>query len=331
MLGEHVDRARLGFGCVKLGSASAGGSWREQVRLVQHAIDRGVTTFDTADAYGNGLSETIIGRAVRGRRSQVEIATKVGYHFSERRLSAHTFARLGRPVLQRVRGLRSHAEPGAGGTAAAPGGAYTTQDLSPEYLRRAVDASLRRLGTDHIDVLQLHGPRMLVPAVADEMQRLKAAGKIRRFGVGAESLASAIEWLGVDGLDTVQVPFGVLDPQAATSVLPLAATRGVEVWARGVLGGGYLAMAVRGDPAIRTDEKWPLIRDLLDIAARHDVPVFKLAVDYVRSFPGVATLLVGIQSEAHLSDNLAIMNSPMVAEAAIADVVGLLAGSVGEP
>lgn len=329
MLGEHDDRARLGFGCVKLGSGSAGGSWRAQVRLVQHAIDRGVTTFDTADAYGNGLSETIVGRAVRGRRNQVEIATKVGYHFSERRLSAHTLARLGRPVLQRARSLRPGAAPGGGSTAS--GGAYSTQDLSPEYLRRAIDASLRRLGTDYIDVLQLHGPRTLVPTVVDEMQRLKAAGKIRRFGVGAESLASAVDWLGVDGLDTVQVPFGVLDPQAATSVLPLAAARGVEVWARGVLGGGYLAMAVNGDPLIRSDEKWPLIRDLLAIAARHEVPVFKLAVDYVRSFPGVATLLVGIQSEEHLSDNLAIMNSPMVAEAAIAEVASLLAGSVGEP
>lgn len=326
MLGKHDDRAHLGFGCVRLGSASAGGSWRTQVRLVEHAIDQGVTTFDTADAYGNGLSETILGRAIRGRRSQVEIATKVGYLFRERSLAAHTLARLGRPIVTRVRS----GSPPTGGAGASPGGAYSTQDFSPEYLRRAVEASLRRLDTDHLDLLQLHGPGTVLPDLVDEVDRLKAAGKVRRFGVGAESLESAVEWLQVDGLDAVQVPFGVLDPQAASSVLPSAAARGVDVWARGVLGGGLLSMAVSGDPRITSDEKWPLIGELMAIAERHEVQVFKLAVDYVRSFPGVATLLLGIQSAAHLNDNLAIMNSPPVDQAAIAEVTRLLAGSAGD-
>jgi aryl-alcohol dehydrogenase-like predicted oxidoreductase len=326
MLSEHDDRARMGFGCVRLGNASGGGSWRSQVRLVQRAIDQGVTAFDTADAYGNGLSEQIIGRAVRGRRSQVEIATKVGYQFRERGLWSHTMARLARPVIHGVRNVRSRAASDeTSGSTSNTGGAYSTQDFSPEYLQRAVDASLRRLGTDYIDILQLHGPRAVSLDIVDVMARLKAAGKIRRFGIGAESLESAVEWLGIDGVDTMQVPFGVLDPQAATAVLPLAASRGVDVWARGVLGGGLLSMAMADDPRLRALEKWPLIGELMAIAARHDVPVVKLAVEYVRSFSGVSVVLLGIQSDAHLSDNVATMNSPTVDSSAIDDVTSLLA------
>jgi len=326
MLSEHDDRARMGFGCVRLGSASGGGSWRSQVRLVQHAIDVGVTTFDTADAYGNGLSEQIIGRAMHGRRSQVEIATKVGYEFRERSLSAHTMARFARPALRGVRSVRSRSASNeqSRDTASVTGGAYSAQDFSPEYIRRAVDASLRRLGTDYLDTLQLHGPRAVFLDVVDEVARLKRAGKIRRFGIGAESLDSAIEWLQIDGVDTVQVPFGVLDPQAATTVLPLASSCGVEVWARGVLGGGLLSMAMASDTRLTTVEKWPLISELMAIATRHGVQVVKLAVEYVRSFPGVAVVLLGIQSEEHLSDNVAIMSSPTVDSSAIDDVTSVL-------
>src|SRR5215204_1923491 len=124
---------RLGFGCVNLGTVSGGRSWRADVRLVQEAVDRGVLVFDTADAYGNGASERIIGRALGPRRDRVQLATKGGYLFRER--SRPEVA--ARQVVKAVRDrLRPPAEPafGAGSTDAA-------QDLTAGHLRSALEAS----------------------------------------------------------------------------------------------------------------------------------------------------------------------------------------------
>ena len=85
--GSPVDQ-RLGFGCVRLGSASGDSSWRSDVQLVRAAVDAGVTLFDTADAYGHGASERILGKALRARREDVQIATKVGYRFAESLVAA---------------------------------------------------------------------------------------------------------------------------------------------------------------------------------------------------------------------------------------------------
>lgn len=307
MKGGPIDPARLGFGCVRLGSVSEGRPWRSDVRLVREAVDLGVSVFDTADAYGSGVSEQVLGRALRGRRSEVEIATKVGYLFNDRSLLGHSFRRTARPLVAALR--RSGAGPSQSGMG---GGSYRNQDFSTGYVRRAVDASLRRLDSDYIDLLQLHAPRDPLPEVMGEVERLIASGKIRRFGIGAESVASARAWLAIEGVAAVQVPFGVLDPQAADDLFPLATHSDVDIWVRGVLGGGLLAMVGVGGSQLTSDPKWPLIRDLSAIAQGAGVSLFRLAVDFVRSFPAVSTILLGIHSSAHLTDNVRMMAAPSV-------------------
>ena len=327
MEGSQTGRVRLGFGCVRLGSVSSDSSWRAQVRLVERALDGGITAFDTADAYGSGVSERVVGRAVGRRRGEVRIATKAGYLFTERSLAGYAAARAARSVLAHAQRLRpgSDSPDGVGS-----GAGYERQDFTANYLSSAVHASLRRLGTDYIDVFQLHGPKQVLPGVMDEVDRLKRAGKILRFGIGAESVSSAQQWLQVAGIDTLQVPFGVLDPQAALDLFPQATEIGVEIWARGVLGGGLLSMAARGDEQLRNDSKWPLVQQLAAIARQADVSIFRLAVDFVRSFPEVSTLLVGVQSTQHLADNLAMMAAPLIEQRVIDDVKGVLAQWVGD-
>ncbi len=120
----------------------------ESVRAIRHALELGVTLFDTADVYGCGHSERVLGRALAGRRDDVVIVTKVGNRFDEQ-------TRTG------------------GGT-----------DLSPA-LRRACDANLRRLDTDRIDVYLIHDGLAApedVPAVIDVLEELLAAGKLRWYG-----------------------------------------------------------------------------------------------------------------------------------------------------
>jgi aryl-alcohol dehydrogenase-like predicted oxidoreductase len=137
----------------------------EAVALMHRAFNLGITLFDAADTYGNGLSEELIAKAFSNQRDEIVIATKVGYdfvHYGE----------------ARGRGQRE-----------------IPQDFSPEAVTRATDAALKRLKTDRIDLLQLHNIRMeqvYDDALWTTLQKLKSSGKIRHYGI---ALGPAVGWL----------------------------------------------------------------------------------------------------------------------------------------
>jgi aryl-alcohol dehydrogenase-like predicted oxidoreductase len=137
----------------------------ESIALMHKAFDLGVTLFDAADTYGNGLSEELIAKAFPKQRDEIIIATKVGYDFVH------------------------HGEARGRGQREIP------QDFSPESITRATDAALKRLKTDRIDLLQLHNIRMeqvYDDALWTTLEKLKADGKIRYYGI---ALGPAIGWL----------------------------------------------------------------------------------------------------------------------------------------
>jgi aryl-alcohol dehydrogenase-like predicted oxidoreductase len=157
-----LDVSPLGLGCWAIGGPTQYQNrhfgWGEidedeAVRAIHAAMDAGVTFFDTADIYGTGHSERILGRALAGRRDQVLVATKFGLTFDE-------YSRT-----------------------------MTGHDASPAYIQRACEASLRRLGTDHIDVYQFHigdyDPSNVGP-VCETLDRLVAEGKVRYYGWNAD-------------------------------------------------------------------------------------------------------------------------------------------------
>jgi aryl-alcohol dehydrogenase-like predicted oxidoreductase len=315
---------RMGFGCVSLGSASGGG-WRDDVRLVEEAVGRGVTVFDTADAYGAGASEQVLGRALRGRRDVVVIATKGGYRFRERSLREQSMRRAAGRLLSGARPVG-----GRTGTGGSGGGGYRDQDFSPHYLRDAVEASLRRLGTDYVDVFQLHGPPEVWPGVIEQLRDLVVAGKVRKLGIGAESIALASEWMSVDGVEVIQLPFGPLDPEAAKTVFPRVGDITIEIWARGVLGGGLLKAVAGEGSAVRADPKWPLISSLLVLSRRSGVELDELAIGFVRAHPAVSTVLLGMRTREHLRRNLDLMESPPLEAEVVAEVWKVLDDEVSD-
>jgi aryl-alcohol dehydrogenase-like predicted oxidoreductase len=137
----------------------------EAIALMHKAFDLGITLFDAADTYGNGLSEELIAKAFPNQRDEIVIATKVGYDFVH------------------------HGEARGRGQREIP------QDFSPEAIMCATDAALKRLKTDRIDLLQLHNIRMEQvddDAVWTALGKLKSAGKIRYYGI---ALGPAIGWL----------------------------------------------------------------------------------------------------------------------------------------
>jgi aryl-alcohol dehydrogenase-like predicted oxidoreductase len=165
--------SEIGFGLWTLSTGWWGNFTRsEATELMRRAFDLGITLFDAADTYGNGLSEELIAEAFPGQRDQIVIATKVGYDFVH-----HGSERRGQREIP--------------------------QDFSPEGIRGATDAALTRLQTDRIDLLQLHNIRMEQvddDSVWETLVELQKAGKIRYFGV---ALGPAIGWL-YEGVNCVQ-------------------------------------------------------------------------------------------------------------------------------
>lgn len=145
----------------------------EAIALMHKAFDLGITLFDAADTYGNGLSEELIAKAFPNNRDQIVIATKVGYDFV------------------------THGETRGRGQREIP------QDFSPDAIMRATDAALTRLKTDHVDLLQLHNVRMeqvYDDALWTTLERLKASGKIRYYGI---ALGPAVGWL-YEGINAIR-------------------------------------------------------------------------------------------------------------------------------
>jgi D-threo-aldose 1-dehydrogenase len=272
-----------------------------------------VTVFDTANVYGSGASERILGKALRDRRDGITIATKAGYDFRPRSRLEQSGRRIVKSMLDTAhsfgnRSARDEAQP-----LARASGSYSNQDFTPIALRSALEASLRRLRTDHVDVLQLHDPPAVMPELLGALDDLRSSGKVGRFGIGAQSVADAAAWSQQHGVGVVQLPFGVLDPEAATDILPFAGSRGVDVWARGVLGGGLLASDRRGGHA-----KHSLVSGLRDISERAGIPIDELAIGFVRAHPTVSVVVLGIGSEAHLMRNVALTSGPSLDETVLA-------------
>ena len=150
-----LQASEVGFGVWTVGTTMWGITDEAVgVRLLQQAFDLGITFYDTADVYGDGLGETLLAKAFQGKRDRVVYSTKFGYDF--------------------------YAYPGV-----QPGQRERPQDWSPAYVRRACEQSLQRLDTDHLDLYQLHNPRIGTLRKDDlfaELERLKTEGKIRYYG-----------------------------------------------------------------------------------------------------------------------------------------------------
>ena len=186
---DEPQLERLGFGCVKLGSASGANSASAAKRLIRAAVHAGVTFFDTADAYGSGASERILARRAfgskqRGRRDQGRL-----------RVQRSLVARARSPTAP-----RTCARQGSIGASRADNGigcgdasAVRRTGLHTRVLRGAVDASLRRLQTDYIDLYQLHGPAALCSdetlELMDDLVRSRQDSQVRsRVGARREAL-----------------------------------------------------------------------------------------------------------------------------------------------
>ncbi|HZP30258.1 MAG TPA: aldo/keto reductase [Acidimicrobiia bacterium] len=257
--------------------------------VVDAAIDAGVTHFDTADLYGGGKSEEFLGRALGPRRDQVVITTKFGM----------------RPPPD---GL-------------APG--------SPEWVARAIDESLQRLGTDHVDLYLLHQPDPSTP-IGDTLEAMSAlvdAGKVREIGgsnfsaAQLDEMASAARERGVRPFVNLQNEYSLVQRDAEAEVIPACMRLGITFvpyfpLASGLLTGKYKRdepapegsrLAAWGDRAgaFLSDERFDLVERLDEYARAHGHTLQELALSWLATNPAVVSVIAGATSPEQVRSNAA--------------------------
>ena len=286
-LGQTGVRVSLfGLGTMVLG---AWGNTDRAVcsRIVNHALDAGVNLVDTADVYGAGESEEIVGAALAGRRDEVVLATK--FHF---------------PM----------GDPGRSGN-------------SRRWIMQAIDDSLRRLDTDWIDLYQAHRPDPATPIdeTIGALNDLVSAGKIRYWGTSTFPPEEIVEahWAAQRrdgaGPQTEQPPYSILCRGIEAAVLPTCSRHGMGVITWSPLSGGWLTGKYgRDEPApagsrgdTRPDHfdgdnpsKFDAVAGLAAVAGRSDLSLTHLALAWATEHPAVSSVLLGPRTEDQLSDLL---------------------------
>jgi aryl-alcohol dehydrogenase-like predicted oxidoreductase len=242
-----IAQQRLGLGCARLGSI-LGRDRAEAAHLVHAAFEKGIRFFDTANIYGQGESERILGSALRGRRQRVTIVTKAGQYFPPWTRLARPLKRVLAPLIRQsgsgrlvVSKIREAALP---------------QDFSDRFLRSSTEASLRRLNTDYVDILLLHSPPSHLIANGDAMrslEKIRASGKATKIGVSCEDVASGLFALDDRRVEVVELPLWPVT-DATNRFLERAGRQSAFV-----IGRGLMSTALQAG----SNERWTIVRAAL--------------------------------------------------------------------
>ena len=281
------------------------------VPLVRRAYELGCNFFDTADVYGHGHSEEVLGAALRGIRQDVIIATKVGGNFYNRDVNPLVAGRIAEALGHPLERLAPDA----------PLPVTHDANFSPSYIRFAVDQSLRRLGTDYVDLLQLHNPALGLiadPETYQVLEDLKEEGKIRFYGVSVHPPEEGIAAVEVTRPDTVQIVYNVVRREAEDRFFGVARAANVGVIAREPLANGLLAGKYRPDSTwekgdIRARMPRPYVAQVValgerikELAGQAGVTPAQLALRFVLDNEAVSVVIVGMKTVAQAEDNLSL-------------------------
>jgi aryl-alcohol dehydrogenase-like predicted oxidoreductase len=288
----RLGRTELRVTPIAYGTWQFGGDWgaveeRAATEAIRHALTLGVNFFDTAQAYGFGVSERILGRALapelRERRDDLVIATKGGLR------------------IDPDRGL--------------------VRDSSPEWLQRGVEESLHNLGVDHIDLYQVHWPDPEVPfaETADALREMVDEGKVRHVGVSNFSDEQMEELSLTLPVETVQPPYHLFRRGIEEDVLPYAAANDVGVLVYGPLAHGLLGGAMDAGTTFPNDD-WrsaspvfqgdrfrrnlAVVEKLARLARDQGTTVGQLAIAWTLANPAVDVAIVGARRREHLEESV---------------------------
>jgi aryl-alcohol dehydrogenase-like predicted oxidoreductase len=289
--------------------AAGGDQWGETddqkiLSAIDCALDAGVNFFDTADVYGTGHSEELLGRAMKGRRDSFVVATKIGWlnYDGERNQSAY--------------------------------------DTVEKFIA-GVESNLRRLNTDYIDVMQshIHYREPTLEVFLEGFQRLQQAGKIRAYGVST----SDFEYLQAFNQDgkcaTLQIDYSILNRTAEAEILPYCQQQNIGVIVRGALAMGILTGKYNADSRFGADDfrrRWHenpeeyeiFLQDLEKVdrlgSLATERALAQLALQFVLAHPAVTTVIPGAKDERQVRDNVQAGLLPPLSPSEISQIDSLV-------
>ena len=274
---------RLAFGCFALSGGYGSAAGVDPAAVIGAAVELGMNVLDTSDAYAAGENERMIGRAIADYRDRVFLTTKFGW------------------VLD------------AGGTP-------VRRDSSPAYVRKACEASLVRLGVEHIDLYLQHrrDPETPVEATVEELVRLRGEGKIRFFGFCEVGTATLTRAGAIADVAALQTEYSLWSRDPEDELLPFCVRTGIRFMAYSPLGRGFLAGKIRSSSDLDTADfrrSHPRFEEdnirvnvlyvdrLKTLAEARGVTVPQLALAWLLSRPWPIMPIVATRSAAHLAEN----------------------------
>jgi aryl-alcohol dehydrogenase-like predicted oxidoreductase len=304
---QGLAAGAIGLGCMGMNHAYGTGDETESIATIHRALDCGVTLLDTAEVYGPHINEELVGKAIRGRRDGVVLATKFGF---------------------------------------APGSGVTQIDGSPSNARRAIEGSLRRLGVEVIDLYYLHrkDPAFPIEETVGAMKELVQAGKVRFLGlseVAAETIRRASK---VHPISAVQSEYSLWERGIEDSILPAMRELGVGLVPFSPLGRGYLTGAFQSssdfgaadfrrslprfdDAHLAANQK--LVDIVKAVAERHGATPAQIALAWVLASAPDAVPIPGTKRRKYLDDNLGALNVHLNADD-LAELNRLASMAVGD-
>lgn len=302
--GSGIEASVVAIGAWAIGGWMWGGTdERKSIEAIQSSLDVGINFIDTAPAYGMGLSETIVGKAIAGRRGKVVLATKCGIVW-------HT--EKGTPFINQ-NGKTMH------------------RYLGPESIRYEVEQSLKRLSTDYIDLYQTHWQDATTPIeeTMTTLLDLKREGKVRAIGVSNATVEQIEAYRRLGPVDSGQEKYSMLDRGLESKYLPYALKNNIAVLAYSPLAFGLLTGKVgperqfpaddirHNNPRFSVESRkqvLAMLAKMRPIAEKHALTLTQLVIAWTIAQPGLTHALVGARNSQQAEENAVAGNTALSRE-----------------